>query len=94
MSTATRPARVAGAARPERLFFLRELTAAGYGHRDTLHKRIADGELPAVRVGNAWKVRESDLPLLAQPIGAAPTAPTDDSFAQREAARPAREQHH
>lgn len=58
---------------PERLFSLRELAIAGYGTRDTLHKRIAQGTIPAVRVGNAWKVRERDLVLLTEPIGAEPT---------------------
>lgn len=59
--------------RPERLFNLRELSIAGYGTRDTLHHRIAEGSIPAVKVGNAWKVRERDLPQLAEAIGAAPS---------------------
>jgi excisionase family DNA binding protein len=64
--------------RPERLFTLRELTAAGYGSRDTLHRRISTGVIPAVKVGNTYKVKESDLRLLAEPIGAAPADP--DTF--------------
>lgn len=59
--------------RPERLFSLRELEVAGYRSRDTLHKLIASGEVPAIKVGNAWKIRERDLPRLAEDIGAAPS---------------------
>jgi hypothetical protein len=59
--------------RPERLFSLRELEVAGYSSRDTLHKLIASDAIPAVKVGNAWKIRERDLPRLAEDIGAAPS---------------------
>ena len=54
----------------ERLYSLRELQEANYGHRATLGKLIHDGILPAVKVGNAFKIRESDLPLIGQPINA------------------------
>lgn len=73
--------------RPERLFSLRELASAGYGTRDTLHKRISLGMLPAVRVGNAWKVLERDLVLLAEPIGAAPTDVDEVEYLNALAAR-------
>ncbi|MFJ5108144.1 MULTISPECIES: helix-turn-helix domain-containing protein [unclassified Glutamicibacter] len=60
----------------ERLYPLRELQDANYGDRTTLMKRIHDGTLPAVKVGNAYRIRESDLPLIAKPIGdASSTAP-------------------
>lgn len=73
--------------RPERLFSLRELETAGYRGRDTLHKLIAAGDLPAVKVGNAWKVRERDLVLLAEPIGAKPTDVSDTAYLEALAAR-------
>ncbi len=60
----------------ERLYPLRELQDANYGDRTTLMKRIHDGTLPAVKVGNAYRIRESDLHLIAKPIGdATRTAP-------------------
>ncbi|WP_067247012.1 MerR family transcriptional regulator [Microbacterium resistens] len=48
-----------------RLYTLRELTDAGYGSRQYLLNRIHSGELPAVRIGKYWKVRESDLAAVA-----------------------------
>ncbi|WP_119697611.1 hypothetical protein [Microbacterium halotolerans] len=53
--------------RPESLHSLRELAAAGYGSRKSLLARISADEIPAVQVGNAYKIRHSDLPLLAVP---------------------------
>jgi hypothetical protein len=76
-SDRTRPARLPAAperTKPERLFALRELSEMGYGSRRTNLNLINAGLLPAVRVGTAFKVRESDLPLLAAPIGVAPSA--------------------
>ncbi|WP_065573813.1 MerR family transcriptional regulator [Micrococcus luteus] len=52
----------------ERLHTLKELEAAGYGARLTLTRRIHDGTLPAVMVGNRFKIRESDLHLIAAPV--------------------------
>jgi excisionase family DNA binding protein len=72
---------------PERVFSLRQLEAAGYPGRDTLHKLIAAKELPAVKVGNAWKVRERDLVFLAEPIGAVPTDVDDVRYLEALAAR-------
>lgn len=51
----------------ERLYSLRELQNAGYGNRIVLNQRINRGELPAVKVGNAYRIRESDLGLIAIP---------------------------
>ncbi|MDQ0648601.1 hypothetical protein QFZ53_002797 [Microbacterium natoriense] len=53
----------------DRLYSLRELQEAGYGDRITLTKRIHSGEIPAVRVGNRFKVYESNLRHLAHPVG-------------------------
>jgi excisionase family DNA binding protein len=53
----------------DRLYSLRELQEAGYGDRITLTKRIHAGKIPAVRVGNRFKVYESDLRHLAHPVG-------------------------
>ncbi|PFG69111.1 excisionase family DNA binding protein [Propionibacteriaceae bacterium ES.041] len=57
----------------ERLYPLGELSKMGYGSRRTNLNRINSGEIPAVRVGNTYKIRESDLPRLAEPAGAAAT---------------------
>ena len=77
-SDRTRPARLPAAperTKPERLFALRELSDMGYGSRRTNLNLINAGLLPAVRVGTRCKVHESDLPLVAAPIGDAPSAP-------------------
>lgn len=52
----------------QRLLTLRELESMGYGSRKTNQLRITKGLLPAVMVGNRYKIRESDLHLLAVPI--------------------------
>lgn len=44
-----------------RMYGLRDLTAGGWGSRGHLLGLIHSGELPAVMMGNAWKVRETDL---------------------------------
>ncbi|MGO1971623.1 MAG: hypothetical protein ACTH2Q_01565 [Propionibacteriaceae bacterium] len=54
----------------ERLYSLRELEQLGYGGRKTNARRITAGLLPAVQVGNAYRVRKSDLHLLAVPVDA------------------------
>lgn len=61
----------------ERLIPLSELTAAGYGTRPTLTKRINDGSLPAVRVNGGYKIRERDLPLIAVPTHPVEKAASD-----------------
>lgn len=64
----------------ERLYSLRELKDANYGDRATLTKRIHEGTLPALKVNGAFKIRERDLHLIAEPVGDAPdeaTSPTD-----------------
>lgn len=55
---------------PERLYKLRDLEAAGYSNRVTLQRRISEGRIPAVKVGNRYMIRESDLPFIAQEAGA------------------------
>jgi len=61
----------------ERHFKLRELQDAGLGDRTTLMKRIHDGTLPAVMAGNAYRIRESDLHFIAEPVGPVVHAATD-----------------
>lgn len=51
----------------ERLYTLSELSEAGHGDRRTITKLILEGRLPALKVSNGYKVRESDLHLLGQP---------------------------
>lgn len=52
----------------ERLIALRDLEQAGYGSRMTLTRLIKRGDLPAVRTPGGFKVRESDLSLIAVPV--------------------------
>lgn len=66
----------------ERLYSLRELNEAGYGDRRTIMKLIHENKVPARKIGTAFKIRESDLPLIGEPLGAAPSKP-------RAAAKPA-----
>ena len=69
--------------RPERLYSLRELSEMGYGSRKTLQTRIHEGKVPAVRVNNAFKIRASDLHLLADQVGPSSTpAVTVDDLAE------------
>ncbi|MFP3397656.1 hypothetical protein SB749_15100 [Brevibacterium sp. SIMBA_078] len=66
--------------RPERLYSLRELSEMGYGSRRTLQTRIHEGKVPAVLVNHAYKIRASDLHLLAEQVGclATPVMTVDD----------------
>ena len=61
----------------ERLYTLAELIELGYGSRATLYRRIADGTVPAVRTSpySAYKIRESDLPMLIHAVDPATVAP-------------------
>lgn len=52
----------------ERLCDMRELQDANDGHSIVIRKRIADGEIPVVRVGGKRKIRESDLQPPAMPV--------------------------
>ena len=52
----------------ERLYTLRELSEAGYGDRMTLTRYIHQGRLPALKVGNTFKVRRCDLVKIAVPV--------------------------
>lgn len=52
----------------ERLYSLRELSDAGYGHTVTLARYIHEGKVPAVKIGHTFKIRESDLPAIAVPV--------------------------
>lgn len=53
---------------PDRLYSVNELQELGYGSRNTIRRRIAEGVVPALRVGNTIKIRESDLQCLAVPV--------------------------
>lgn len=66
----------------ERRYSLREIQEAGLGTRVTLMARIKEGTLPAEMVGNTYKVRESDLRLLAQPVNGAPAQVVGDALGQ------------
>lgn len=59
--------------RPDDLYSMRTLEEMGLGSRRTNLELIRQGRLPAVLVGNAYKVRARDLHLLAKPVGPAPT---------------------
>jgi|SRR5699024_104058 len=51
----------------ERLFSVTELWSMGYGSKNGIRALIADGTVPAVKVNNKFKIRESDLVYLAVP---------------------------
>lgn len=53
---------------PERLFTLRTLSDRGYGSARWLYEQCRRGEIPAVRVAGTYKIRESDLGLIAVPV--------------------------
>ena len=46
---------------PERVFDLSTLAELGYGSRHTNLAKIHAGQIPAVKVAGAWKIRASDL---------------------------------
>lgn len=50
----------------DRLYSLRELYEMGYGFRHTISKFIHEGRVPAIKVGNSYQIRESDLHLLGE----------------------------
>lgn len=52
----------------ERLYGFRELDEAGYGNRHTITRLIRSGRVPATKIANAFKIRESDLHLLGEPV--------------------------
>ncbi|WP_426716783.1 excisionase family DNA-binding protein [Corynebacterium auriscanis] len=51
---------------------LREASELGYGGNSTLRKKIATGQLPAIRVGRQYRVLQSDLEALAEPVSPGP----------------------
>lgn len=55
---------------PTQLLTLQEATAHGYGAYSTLRKYIAQGQLPAVKIGARVKVSVESLELLATPVPA------------------------
>ncbi|OFL67444.1 MULTISPECIES: hypothetical protein [unclassified Brevibacterium] len=55
---------------PDRLYSVRELQELGYGSKNTIRRRIAEGVVPALMVANTVKIRETDLKYLAVPINA------------------------
>lgn len=54
------------------LLSLQEAAARGYAGYSTLRKYIAEGRLPAVKVGSRIKVQQSDLDALIEPISQTP----------------------
>ncbi|ALN14338.1 helix-turn-helix domain-containing protein [Acidipropionibacterium acidipropionici] len=63
----------------ERVFKVSELAAAGYGDKSSLTRRIHRGQLPAFRVGNAFRIRESDLRYLVDPVDPGPDDADDEA---------------
>ncbi|WP_398396877.1 helix-turn-helix domain-containing protein [Schaalia sp. JY-X169] len=61
----------------KRYLSLKEASALGFGAYQTLRKYIADGRLPAVKIGSRVKVRLADLESLAIPV--ATTSATQES---------------
>lgn len=57
------------------LLSLQEAVQRGYGAYSTLRRYIAEGRLPAVKVGSRVKIRQADLAMLAVP--ASPAMPED-----------------
>lgn len=60
------------------LLDIRYVSGLGYGHPQTIRDRIHQGEVPAVLVGNRFKIRREDLHLLAKPLGPVHTAGEGD----------------
>lgn len=60
----------------DRLYKLSELSAAGWGDRRTITKLINNGTLPAMKIGNSFRIRERDLDLLRELRGLEPVAST------------------
>lgn len=59
-----------------RLYSVPELSSMGYGSKNAIRQRIHDGQVPAVQVGRAFRVREADLHYLATPYTPVSTAET------------------
>lgn len=66
------------------LLDVRHVSELGYGHPQTIRDRIHQGEVPAVLVGNRFKIRREDLHLLTKPLGPAHTNEDDlDALVKR-----------
>lgn len=61
----------------QRYLSLREASDLGFGGVSTFRKKIAAGELPAVRVGRQYRVLQSDLEVLAEPVSSKTSAIPD-----------------
>lgn len=55
------------ATKPPRMYSLRELDEAGYGGRHKIMRMMQAGQVPAKKIGNAYKICETDLHLLSEP---------------------------
>lgn len=53
---------------------LQQAIAEGYGAYSTLRKYIADGRLPAVKIGSRIKLLRTDLEALKTPAGQTPVS--------------------
>lgn len=62
-----------------RLYTVPELTQMGLGSKNTIRQRIHEGAVPAVKVGRAFKVRETDLHYLAVPYTPASAAEAESA---------------
>lgn len=54
----------------DRQISLREAADAGYGSIYTLRRWIKNGSLPAVKIGQKYKVSKTDLESLRHPVDA------------------------
>lgn len=54
---------------PDELLTITQVSALGFGHPQTIRKRIYDGDVPAVRCGKIFKIRRGDLVLLYEALG-------------------------
>ncbi|WP_169252847.1 hypothetical protein [Brevibacterium sp. 'Marine'] len=53
---------------PVRLYELSALAELGYGSKHTNLAKIRKGQIPAVKIAGAWKIRESDLGRLVEAV--------------------------
>lgn len=78
-TTRTRAPQVGPDGLLERVFKISELAAAGYGDKAALTRKVHRGELPAFRVGRVFRIRESDLHYLVDPVDPDPDDAADEA---------------
>jgi excisionase family DNA binding protein len=68
----------AAAHRDDSYLTLQQIVSRNLGAYSTLRSRIASGELPAVRLGNRYLVREADLVAMLKPVMPKPQDQPED----------------